>query len=1568
MVAAVLLLGAAQPAGASQPWPAKPVAVSDPYDFHDYLFSATNPSDYSNNIAQSGAQSGNAALNSSPQELHGVIGPDVTGAWRITTGRPDVTIAIVDDGIAWRSTSGQYTSLIPKVRLNPGELPEPQPLTPAIDPAHLYDKNYDGVFNIQDYCSKITSPWICEDTRVTDRNSNSRIDPEDLIRTPGWSNGTDSDANGYVDDIAGWDAFENDNNPYDDVGFGHGTGRAHEAAGQAGDGSEVGNCPSCMFVPVRVGDSYVIEAGGWARGIVYAADTGADVAANALGLFSAPDYVQQAADYAHSKGMTIIAASANEEAGHHNLPAGLERVMVSRAVRDSPGNPAGYLYSNWCSNRGGKIHVSTSTTSCSSGSTGNNAGIAGLALSVAKNRVAQGRMTNYLRDDGSSAPYALSPNEIWQLFRAGADDIDFSTPRGSDPANNFAMPPAIGYFPTEKWHAVEGWDQHTGYGRTNARRMAELVSDSVTAAPLIPPEAEITSPLWFDVVPSTGSVDISGRVAANRTPGFTWALEWAPGVQPPDWPGADTWTSISSGSSATAVNGVLGTLDMSAVAAVITPTGAPATPENHRDPERFAFRVRARVVDVYGNKGEFQKQFSIHDDPDLLPGFPKRLGVSGEVSPGFADLDGDGRDEMIIGDTAGLLHAYRPDGSEATGWPVAIDPMPLHTGSAGHVSGALPPVVRASFSRGAPALADLDGDGKPEVTVADFEGRVYVFQSDGSRRSGFPVAVEPNYSVAAARNGSNRLHWAIASHPAVGDLDGDGVKEIVAGSEDRHVYAWRADGSKLPGWPVLLRDPAKVASVNATNHRITFVAGSAAARGTKIMTTPTLVDMTGDGRPEVVIGSNETYTEALNIPSAYDFSAFAPLGGGNGRLFAIHPEGLSSTGVPSGSALHANVFLAGWPVKVPLFSKEIAPVMVTGINSQAVAVDLNSDGIGEVAAQGIAGLPVLYGANGIGYWGRDGFGKDLPVYGGSNGVASSSPEPGYGGGGGGLALSDLNGDGVPDLVIAGSGPGQLIDMINDGDSSPSSFLYAGVDLTQPGADGTSGGVMLDGFPHPTNDSQMMSQPIAADLDGDGLPEALMPSGENDVRAVNASGAVPAGWGKHTGSWNMAVPAVGDWRGDGSQVAIAMTRRGYLYAWDTAGSVCASTWPRSGHDPANTGNSATDASLPRAITDVVGAPTIGGTQLTFVAPGDDGACGSATSYEVRTADSPVTDANWNSATPYASPLAAPSGAGATESLDLPRSLEGKWVALRAVDEAGNRTRVSPSVQLSALPLVTISGTFTGGMWGSVSVYSKTAGTLVAYECCITDPSGAWSISVPETSCAAGGGYAVLFLPPSQGIQPRWYNGKSNFTSADCVDAPASGIDMVIPGAGQVTGYVKDASSATDLAGIYLYAYDAATGSFAGWTKTDATGRYTFNLDPAKYYKILAAGDSVHENLWSDGGPGYAEATPVVAPVTANFSLRTAGVISGSVTRSGSALPGTLISAYTTCGCTSPQNTVSAADGSYSVKVVSTAASGWQYRVRFRPSSGSTKWYSDSAGFSGATEVGSPSAGINQDVPA
>ena len=57
------------------------------------------------------------------------------------------------------------------------------------------------------------------------------LDPSDLIAT--FSDGTDADANGFIDDIAGWDFFWNDNDPYDDVRFDHGNWEAELALSEA---------------------------------------------------------------------------------------------------------------------------------------------------------------------------------------------------------------------------------------------------------------------------------------------------------------------------------------------------------------------------------------------------------------------------------------------------------------------------------------------------------------------------------------------------------------------------------------------------------------------------------------------------------------------------------------------------------------------------------------------------------------------------------------------------------------------------------------------------------------------------------------------------------------------------------------------------------------------------------------------------------------------------------------------------------------------------------------------------------------------------------------------------------------------------------------------------------------------------------------------------------------------------------------------------------------------------------------------------------------------------------------
>ena len=86
--------------------------------------------------------------------------PSAPTAWKPTTGRPDVAIAVLDSGIKWND-AGAMEDLRRKVHINRGELPTPRhDLATAIsDPGQndcstytgTYDANGDGVFNIDDY-------------------------------------------------------------------------------------------------------------------------------------------------------------------------------------------------------------------------------------------------------------------------------------------------------------------------------------------------------------------------------------------------------------------------------------------------------------------------------------------------------------------------------------------------------------------------------------------------------------------------------------------------------------------------------------------------------------------------------------------------------------------------------------------------------------------------------------------------------------------------------------------------------------------------------------------------------------------------------------------------------------------------------------------------------------------------------------------------------------------------------------------------------------------------------------------------------------------------------------------------------------------------------------------------------------------------------------------------------------------------------------------------------------------------------------------------------------------------
>lgn len=1308
-------------AGAEVPYPANPrpcgVAESDPEcipatDFSRYLFLAPGelPDDYRGGDVwkYSSEPSGNAAIDASPQELFGVTGASVDRAWQTTTGRPDVVIAVLDSGIRWGEA---LPDLVDKFYLNRGELPVPEGSDNPDDP---YDRNRDGVFNMADYRAGGDYPG---DSRVTDENGNGLLDPEDLIFI--FSDGVDDDHNGYTDDISGWDFYEDDNDPLDEVRYGHGTGESEDSGAEANNGNGLpGTCPNCLLLEVRVGDSFVTEVNAFARGVVFAVDSGANVVQEALGTLNQSRFGQQAIDYAYANGVVVIASAADEESNHHNYPATYNHTVQVNSVTRFANlsglvqSPPSYLYLNGCTNYGAHIALSVPSSSCSSEATGRSAGVAGLIVSAARNAIDQGVLTPYPRDDGTLAPFALSAEEVKQILIQTADDINFDARDDVTPPlpQNYATTigvPGIGG--SERFQSIAGFDQYFGYGRLNADTAVLRV-----ASGQIPPEAAFAEPAWFAIIdPETTPVlQVTGRVAANRASSYRYVLEAAPGVQPRE----EEFVEQASGDGLTAaLDGVLGSVDVAALAARLPhgTTGPATTPDGKPDPDRFTVTLRVRVIDDRGNIAEDRRALALHHDPDLLPGFPLQLGADGDSAAATADLDGDGREEIILGDANGFVHAFRVDGSELPGWPVHTDPLELHLDAVGYASGAIDTPVYSSVLAGV-SVGDLDRDGSLEVVASDLQGRVYVWQRDGSRRAGFPVATLPEYSFAYRSERDtgttdglvpdrthrldrhNRLGRAVLGGVALGNLDNsaDGSLELVAGAYDRHVYAWHNDGTPVHGWPVLLKDPTKVAAVDPVTNQVTLLPDAGARLGTKIIAPPSLGDLDGDGDLEVVAVVNEEYIEPVNAvienPIVRAFQAAGVLDSGNTRVYALHATGAATglNGLERG--WNPDAFLAGWPVRTAMLTTELLPLVGTGSNGPPALADVDGDGTLEIGTMSAVGPAYIFRYDGVSFFGRHPTGEDRTLGTETPGSMSNVTDRPAFGSLGAVALAQYAGTaGGYYLLGPASGFGKLVDNQVPARQFPAENQIAVWTITH--ADGTpADGQFADAFPRVVNDLMFLAGPAVADIDGDGLPEVLQGTGVYDMHAVDITGTEAPGWPKFTNGWTVQAPAVGDVDGDGRLEVVASTREGNLFVWRTSGDECgAIPWRRWHHDEWGTGNDHTDARPPASLRPQdVAARALNDRRLRINmarVPGNDLFCGAAT-FEVRVSEQPIVDAATFAAAQALNVVESDVGSrrpGQLEARGPTAALAGRtlYVALRARDAAGNVSDIVDAGQVT-----------------------------------------------------------------------------------------------------------------------------------------------------------------------------------------------------------------------------------------------------------------------------------------------
>ena len=426
--------------------------------------------------------------------------------------------------------------------------------------------------------------------------------------------------------------------------------------------------------------------------------------------------------------------------------------------------------------------------------------------------------------------------------------------------------------------------------------------------------------------------------------------------------------------------------------------------------------------------------------------------------------------------------------------------------------------------------------------------------------------------------------------PVVADVTGDRFAETFIASSDGKLYAWQHDGSKL------ISNSRNIETVTFSNDTLTVPAAVFAESPGSFFNAPAIADLDNNGSIEIISSDAErvfvwnpvdTDLDGLaDIQPGYPVSLIQQSSiGPQSRLTspALYRNGPTQTGIVVATSAGGLIALsAGGSV---LFSISLSEQADEGINVPPAAADLDGDGLDELVvttARSKGGRVIA----------TDVFGSRLWSAEISTSGRASAP-----------IISDIDGDGKYDVIVAGSGgriwawdatgtlkTGWPVDALTNLAAPPAAGDLDGDGLPEIVISGFnrisawhSNGSPVTNFPVLVNRAEPIgiigSSPAIGDLDGDLVPEIIVGLPSGVVTAYTREGSVANGFPLGTSGPISSSPALADITGNGDIAVVSGSDDGFVHFWTFRGNPGALPWPMLAHDPRRTGASFTVSQPP-----------------------------------------------------------------------------------------------------------------------------------------------------------------------------------------------------------------------------------------------------------------------------------------------------------------------------------------------------------------------------------------------------